>query len=357
MISRLVASRSCSSAARRSLHSTAAPQAIYDSILDTIGGTPVVRLNNLPERDDVTVYAKCEYFNPLSSVKDRLALAIIEDAEKTGKLKPGQTVVEATSGNTGIAMAMVCAQKGYPCVITMAESFSIERRKTMRALGAKVVLTPASERGTGMVKKANELAEAHGWFLASQFVNDANPAYHAQTTGPEILTDFAGKPLDYWITGYGTGGTFQGAGKVIKAARPDTKIVLTEPELAPLIASGVPQPEGETHPSWSPHPIQGWTPDFIPKVLKDGLDMDMVDQLIPVSGEEAIATSLALGRNEGIFTGISGGATMAVTLKVAATAPSGSTLLCMLPDTAERYMSTPLFAEIDESMKEAPPSP
>jgi len=347
---RSASTRVASVASARGFHASAPVSRIYDSILDTIGNTPVVRLNNIVPRDDVTVYAKCEYFNPLSSVKDRLAMGIIETAERSGALKPGQTVVEATSGNTGIAIAMVCAQKGYPCVITMAESFSMERRKTMRALGAKVILTPAAERGTGMVKKAKELAEEHGWFLASQFDNEANPRYHAQTTGPEILSDFAGKTLTHWVTGYGTGGTFSGVGKMIKAARPDTKIVLCEPDLAPIVASGVQNEVGVTHPNWTPHPIQGWTPDFIPPVLKEGLDSNLYDQLEPVTGAEAIETSLKLASREGIFTGISGGATMAVTLRLAETAPAGSVLLTMLPDTAERYLSTPLFANVEAEM-------
>jgi len=344
---------------RRFLHASRPAQQIFDSILDTVGNTPVVRLNRLPTRKDVTVYAKCEFFNPLSSVKDRLAVAIIEHGERTGRLKPGMTVVEATSGNTGIALAMVCAQKGYPCVITMAESFSIERRKVMRALGAQVVLTPAALKGTGMVKKAAELAEAHGWFLSSQFETEANAAFHASTTGPEILRDFAGKRLDYWVTGYGTGGTYHGAGKMIKTARPEVKIVLAEPDVAPLIASGMPQsrlPTGapaETHPAFTPHPIQGWTPDFIPKVLAGGLELGLHDQLIPVSGAEGIATALQLGAQEGIFTGISGGASMAVALKVAADAPSGSVIVAMLADTAERYLSTPLFAGVLAEMNEA----
>jgi len=338
--------------AARQIHSTPRLSQIYDSILDTIGNTPVVRLNNLSPREDVTVYAKCEYFNPMSSVKDRLAIGVIEEAERIGALKPGQTVVEATSGNTGIAVAMVCAQKGYPCVITMAESFSVERRKLMRALGAKVVLTPASERGTGMVKKAAELAAEHGWFSCDQFVNEANPQYHAQTTGPEIIQDFAGKRLDYWVTGYGTGGTFAGAGKMIKLARPDTRIVLCEPELAQIVGSGVTNEEGVTHPNFTPHPIQGWTPDFVPKVLKGGLDSSLYDDLETVTGDDAIQTSLALSSKEGIFTGISGGGTMAVALKMAKTAPADSVFLVMLPDTGERYLSTPLFAGIEADMSE-----
>ena len=291
---------------------------------------------------DLFEQAKCEYFNPLSSVKDRLAIAIIEQAEKDGTLKPGDTVVEATSGNTGIALSMVCAAKGYPCVITMAETFSVERRKIMRALGSKVVLTPAAERGTGMVKKAQELAAKHGWFLARQFENEANPAYHAQTTGPEILRDFAGKNLDYWVTGYGTGGTMAGAGKMLKLARPDLKIVTSEPANAALLSSGESQSRqadgspAESHPAFTPHPIQGWTPDFIPKITEDALLDDIFDEIVQVTGPEAIATSLKMAEMEGLFTGISGGASMAAALKVADSAPEGSSILTMLPDTAER---------------------
>ena len=306
----------------------------------------------------VNLYAKCEYFNPLSSVKDRLAIAIIEQAEKDGTLKPGDTVVEATSGNTGIALSMVCAAKGYPCVITMAETFSVERRKIMRALGSKVVLTPAAERGTGMVKKAQELAAKHGWFLARQFENPANPAYHAQTTGPEILRDFAGKNLDYWVTGYGTGGTMAGAGKMLKLARPDLKIVTSEPENAALLSSGESQSRqadgspAESHPAFTPHPIQGWTPDFIPKITEEALQNDIFDEIVQVTGPEAIATSLKMAEMEGLFTGISGGASMAAALKVADEAPEGSTILTMLPDTAERYLSTPLFEGIEADMND-----
>jgi cysteine synthase A len=306
---------------------------------------------------------KCEYFNPCGSVKDRLAKAIIEDAERSGALKPGGTVVEATSGNTGIALAMVCAQRGYKFVSTMAASFSVERRKVMRMLGAQVVVTPAPLGGTGMVLKAQELAEKHGWYYARQFENEANPAYHAQTTGPEILTDFAGKRLDYWVTGYGTAGTFQGAGKVIKQARPDVKIILTEPTAAPLITSGTPQERttvlgqygapAKGHPAWTPHPIQGWTPNFIPKICEDGLNMKLHDEIILTDGKDAISTAIALARQEGIFCGISGGGTVATALKVCEKAPEGSTILAMIPDTAERYLSTPLFAEIDAEMNEA----
>ena len=306
---------------------------IYDSILGTIGRTPIVRINRLaPEH--VTMYVKCEYFNPLHSVKDRLAIAIIEDAERRGTLKPGQTVVEATSGNTGIALAMVCAAKGYPFVAVMVETFSIERRKIMRMLGAKVILTPAAARGTGMVAKAAELAKKHGWFLADQFENPANPAYHRNTTGPEILSDFVGKRLDFFVSGWGTGGTLTGAGEMIKLARPDVQIIATEPEAAQLLA-GKP---------FTPHKIQGWTPDFIPAVL----NREIADRIVPVSDTEAIETARALASQEGVFCGISCGGTFAAALKVARDAPRGSVLLAMLPDTGERYLSTPLFEGIAE---------
>jgi cysteine synthase A len=307
---------------------------IYDSIIDTIGATPVVRLNRLgPEH--VTIYVKIEAFNPMASVKDRLAWGIIQDAERRGELRPGQTVVEATSGNTGIALAMVCAARGYPFVAIMAESFSVERRKLMKALGAKVILTPAAERATGMVRLAEELAERHGWFLSRQFENEANPAYHRNTTGPEILQDFAGRRLDYWVTGYGTGGTMTGAGEIIKKARPDVKIVATEPAGAALLAGA----------EWQPHKIQGWTPDFIPAVL----NREIFDDLVPVTDEEAISTSRLLSRREGIFVGISAGGTLAAGLKVAEAAEPDSVMLVMLPDTGERYLSTPLFEGIDET--------
>lgn len=305
----------------------------YDSILQTIGNTPIVRINRLAPAH-VTMYVKVESFNPLASVKDRLAYAIIKDARDSGALKPGQTVVEATSGNTGIALAMVCAALGHPFVATMVETFSIERRKIMRALGAKVILTPAAERGSGMVRRAAELAQKHGWFLARQFENPANPAYHAQTTGPEILRDFAGERLDFWVTGWGTGGTLSGAGKVLKAARPGLKVIATEPEQAALLSGG----------SFNPHKIQGWTPDFIPGVL----DRTVADEIVLVNDTESMANALALAQQEGIFVGISSGATFTAALKVAATAPAGSVILAMLPDTGERYLSTPLFAGIAE---------
>lgn len=306
---------------------------IYNNILETIGNTPVVKLNRAGPANQ-NIYAKLEAFNPLSSVKDRLAIAIIEDAEKSGALKPGQTVIEATSGNTGIALAMVCAAKGYPFVATMVETFSIERRKIMKALGAKVILTPAAEKGTGMVKRAAELAGQHGWFLASQFENPANPAYHRNTTGPEILRDFAGRDLDYFVSGWGTGGTMTGAGQVLKLARPDINIIAVEPENAALLSGK----------DWQPHKIQGWTPDFVPGVL----DRSVPDQIVTVSDVEAIATAQQLAREEGIFCGISAGGTMAAAFNIAKQAPEGSSFLVMLPDTGERYLSSPLFADISE---------
>ena len=306
---------------------------IYDNILGTIGKTPIVRIQRLAPKH-VTMYVKCEFFNPLSSVKDRLAIAIIEDAERRGTLQPGQTVVEATSGNTGIALAMVCAAKGYPFVAIMAEPFSVERRKIMRLLGAKVILTPAAERGQGMVRKAAELAKKHGWFLARQFENEANPAYHRNTTGPEILQDFAGTRLDFFVTGWGTGGTLTGAGEMIRLARPETQIIAAEPANASMLAGK----------EWTPHKIQGWTPDFVPAVL----NREVAHRLVTVSDAEAMAQARALASREGIFCGISSGATVAAALKIAAEAPEGSVLLAMLPDTGERYLSTPLFEGISD---------
>jgi cysteine synthase A len=312
---------------------------IYDSILHTIGRTPIVRVNRIAP-SHVTMYVKCEFFNPLSSVKDRLAIAIIEDAERSGALKPGQTVIEATSGNTGIALAMVCAAKGYPFVAVMVETFSIERRKIMRMLGARVILTPAAERGSGMVRRAAELAKKHGWFLARQFENPANPAYHRQTTGPEILSDFAGRRLDFFVTGWGTGGTLTGAGEMIRLARPEVEIVVTEPAGASLLAGA----------EFKPHKIQGWTPDFVPGVL----NRSVPHRNVPVTDEESIAASRSLARNEGIFCGISSGGTFAAALKVAETAPEGSVILSMLPDTGERYLSTALFEGVPEGSDPEP---
>ncbi|HEL4807647.1 TPA: cysteine synthase A [Stenotrophomonas maltophilia] len=307
--------------------------ALYDSILDTVGNTPIVKLQRLAP-PQVSVYAKVESFNPGGSVKDRLALAIILDAEARGLLKPGDTIVEATSGNTGVALAMVAAARGYKFVATMVETFSVERRKLMRAYGAKVILTPAAERGSGMVRKARELAEQHGWFLASQFANPANPAYHRNTTAAEILRDFAGKRLDYFVSGWGTGGTLTGVGEVLKVARPQTRIIATEPAGAALL-------KGD---DWKPHKIQGWTPDFVPDVL----NRDVVDELLTVEDDRAIATARRLAAEEGIFVGISAGATVASALDVAARAEPGSVILAMLPDTGERYFSTPLFADVNE---------
>lgn len=306
---------------------------IYDSILDTIGKTPIVKLQRTGPANQ-HIYAKLEAFNPLASVKDRLAIAIIEDAERRGTLKPGQTVVEATSGNTGIALAMVCAAKGYPFVATMVETFSIERRKIMKALGARVILTPAAEKGSGMVKRAADLAKKHGWFLASQFENPANPAYHRNTTGPEILLDFAGRNLDYLVAGWGTGGTMTGTGQMLKLARPDIRIVAAEPEAAALLSGN----------EWKPHKIQGWTPDFIPAVL----DKTVPDEIVKVTDDESIAMAKHLAAKEGIFCGISSGGSMAAAVKVAEKAPPGSTLVTILADTGERYLSSPLFAAITE---------
>jgi len=327
----------------------------FQNILETVGNTPIVKINKLAP-PDVNLYVKVEAFNPLGSVKDRLALGVIEAAERSGELKPGQTVVEATSGNTGIGLAMVCAQKGYPLVITMAETFSVERRKLMRFLGAKVVLTPAALRGMGMVIKATELAKTHGWFLTRQFENEANPDMHSRTTAREIVADFAGKPLDYWVTGYGTGGTLKGVARVLAKERPETKIIVCEPEDAPLLGSGTAQernPDGSptaAHAAFKPHPMQGWTPDFIPKLTADAVDLHVIDRIIPISNAEAIQCSRELAQKEGIFVGITAGATFAGALRACAEAPKGVTVLCMLPDTGERYLSTPLFADIPVDM-------
>jgi cysteine synthase len=325
------------------------------NILETIGNTPVVKVGKLAPKG-IDLFVKIEAFNPLGSVKDRLALGVIEDAERRGMLKPGQTVVEATSGNTGIGLAMVCAQKGYPLVVTMAESFSVERRKLMRFLGAKVVLTPPPAGGTGMVKKAVELAETHGWFLTRQFENEANAEIHSRTTGREIIADFSGERLDYWVTGFGTGGTLKGVGRVLAKERPETRIVLAEPADAPLVASGTRQernPDGTPalrHPAWKPHPIQGWSPDFIPKLVGDAVDAGLVHRTITVPAPEAIRWSKQLAAEEGIFVGISSGGSFAAAMEVAESAAKGSTILCMLPDTGERYLTTPLFADVPADM-------
>ena len=337
------------------IRQTQGRERLYDSILETVGDTPCIRVNRIAP-DHVTVYVKFEAFNPAGSVKDRLALNIIEAAERDGRLKPGQTVVEATSGNTGIGLAMVCAAKGYPLVVTMAESFSVERRKLMRFLGAKVVLTPKAQKGFGMYTKAKELAEENGWFLASQFETSANAEIHENTTAREILADFEGKQLDYWVTGYGTGGTVSGVSRVLRKERPDTKIILTEPANAAIVSSGYVNTRNgdhqptESHPNFEPHPIQGWTPDFIPWVLQEAIDNSYYDELIPVAGPEGIEWSRRLASEEGIFTGISGGSTFAIAMNLAETAPEGSVMLVMLPDTGERYLSTPLFDGIEEVM-------
>ena len=341
--------------AREDARTTDGRGRLYDSVVDTIGDTPCIRINSLAP-DHVRLYVKAEFFNPAASVKDRLAVSIIEEAERSGALKPGQTVVEATSGNTGIGLAMVCAAKGYPLVVTMADSFSIERRKLMRFLGAKVVLTPRALKGYGMYQKAVELAEANGWFLARQFETEANARIHANTTAREILVDFEGERLDYYVTGYGTGGTVTGVGRVLREVRPDTRIILSEPANAQIVGSGHAQRRNddgspaESHPAFEPHPIQGWTPDFIPLVLQEAIDRDYYDELIPVPGPVAIEWSKKLAQKEGIFTGISGGATFAVAMQIADRADAGSVILGMLPDTGERYLSSPLFETIEENM-------
>ncbi len=329
----------------------------HSNILETIGKTPVVRVNRLAP-PGVNLFAKIEAFNPLGSVKDRLAIAVIEAGEKSGALKPGQTVLEATSGNTGIGLAMVCAAKGYPLVLIQAEPFSVERRKLMRFLGAKVVITPAAERAVGMITKMEELAEKHGWFMTRQFENEANPDYHSRTTAREILDDFAGDRLDYWVTGYGTGGTLKGVARVLEKERPETKIIVCEPADAPLLGSGIEQkrkPDGTPaapHPSFKSHPMQGWTPDFIPKLTGDAVDMKVIDRILAISNAEAIQCSKDLAAKEGIFVGITSGGTFAGALKIAAEAQQGANILCMLPDTGERYLSTPLFADVAADMNE-----
>jgi len=327
----------------------------YENILETIGNTPVVKIGKLAPKG-TNLYVKIEAFNPLGSVKDRLALGVIEEAEKSGALKPGQTVIEATSGNTGIGLAMVCAQKGYPLVVTMAASFSVERRKLMRFLGAQVVLTPATAKGTGMVAKAQELAEKNGWFMTRQFENEANADMHTRTTAREIVDDFEGENLDYWVTGFGTGGTLKGVARVLAKEKPETKIVVCEPEDAPMLTSGTVQERNAdhtpaaSHPSFKPHPLQGWTPDFIPKLTSDAVDTGVIDRILTITGPDAIHWSQELAKKEGIFVGISAGGTFAGALKVCEDAPEGSTVLCMLPDTGERYLSTPLFADVPEDM-------
>ena len=326
-----------------------------DNILCTVGRTPVVRINRLAPAH-VNLFVKIEAFNPMGSVKDRLALGVIEDAERRGTLRPGQTVIEATSGNTGIGLAMVCAQKGYPLVVTMAENFSIERRKMMRFLGAKVVLTPAALKGSGMLAKATELADKHGWFLCRQFENEANADAHSRTTAPEILEAFEGEELDYWLTGFGTGGTLKGVARVLREARPNTRIVVCEPDNSQILGSGIPQPRTKdgvavgSHPNFRPHLMQGWSPDFVPALVEDALRLKLVDQIIPIAGTDALKCAHDLAHKEGIFVGITGGATFAGALQVSRSARDGANILCMLPDTGERYLSTPLFADIPADM-------
>lgn len=330
---------------------------LYDSVIETVGNTPCIRVNNLAP-DHIRLYVKAEFFNPAASVKDRLAVSIIEEAERSGALKPGQTVIEATSGNTGIGLAMVCAAKGYPLVVTMADSFSVERRKLMRFLGAKVVLTPRAAKGFGMYQKAVELAEANGWFLARQFETEANALIHENTTAREILADFDGERLDYYVTGYGTGGTVTGVARVLRKARPETKIILCEPSNAQIVGSGRAQGRNEdgspaeSHPAFEPHPIQGWTPDFIPLVLQEAIENGYYDELIPIPGPVGMEWAQKLAQSEGILTGVSGGSTFAVAMRIAERADPGSIILCMLPDTGERYLSSPLFESIEEVMTE-----
>ena len=328
---------------------------LYENILKTIGNTPIVKVSKLAP-PGVNLYVKVEAFNPMGSVKDRLAIGVIEDAERSGRLRPGQTVIEATSGNTGIGLAMVCARKGYPLVVTMAENFSVERRKMMRFLGARVILTPADQMGTGMLAKAVELAETHGWFLCRQFENEANATIHSLTTAPEILASFRGERLDYWVSGFGTGGTLKGVSRVLKAQRPDIRIVVCEPDNSQILASGIKQQRAAdgsptaSHPSFRPHLMQGWSPDFIPQLAEDTVNAGLIDRIVPIKGADALHCSKELARQEGIFTGITGGATFAGALQVCADAPEGSTVLCMLPDTGERYLSTPLFEDVSAEM-------
>ena len=327
----------------------------FENILGTVGNTPIVRIGKLAP-PGVNLFVKIEAFNPLGSVKDRLALGVIEEAERSGKLKPGQTVIEATSGNTGIGLAMVCAQKGYPLVVTMVETFSVERRKLMRFLGAKVVLTPAADRGVGMVNKAIELAETHGWFLTHQFENEANADMHSRTTAREIVAAFEGEPLDYWVTGFGTGGTLKGVAHVLAKERPDTKIIVCEPEDAPMLTSGVKQERNADgsptmgHPAFKPHPMQGWSPDFIPKLAGDAVGMGVIDRILTIANADAMHWSKELAQKEGIFVGITSGATFAGAIRICKEAAKGATVLCMLPDTGERYLSTPLFADVAADM-------
>ena len=327
----------------------------FDNILQTVGNTPVVKIGKLAP-PGIDLYVKIEAFNPLGSVKDRLALGVIEDAERSGQLRPGQTVIEATSGNTGIGLAMVCAQKGYPLVVTMAETFSVERRKLMRFLGARVVLTPAAERAMGMVKKAAELAATHGWFMTRQFENEANADIHSRTTAREIVNDFAGARLDYWVTGFGTGGTLKGVSRVLAKERPDTKIIVCEPADAPMLSDGAVQERNadgtpaKPNASFKPHPMQGWSPDFVPKLMGDVVSAGLIHRVLTVTGADAMRCSKELAQKEGIFVGITSGGTFAGALQVCREAPQGSTVLCMLPDTGERYLSTPLFADVAVDM-------
>jgi cysteine synthase len=343
------------SAGKTGFRTTKGQGRLYDSVLDTIGNTPCIRINNLAPKH-VRLYVKAEFFNPAGSVKDRLAVSIIEEAERRGDLKPGQTIVEATSGNTGIGLAMVCAAKGYPLVVTMADSFSIERRKLMRFFGAKVVLTPRAAKGFGMYQKAVELAEKNGWFLAHQFETADNAKIHENTTAREILADFEGERLDYWVTGYGTGGTMTGVGRVLRKQRPHTKIILSEPANAQIVGSGQVQDRNAdgspavSHKAFEPHPIQGWTPDFIPLVLQESIDNGYYDELIPVPGPAGIEWSRKLAQKEGIFVGISAGSTFAVAMQIAEKAEPDSVILCMLPDTGERYLTSPLFETIEQEM-------